>query len=59
MRFAILAVAPAVATLAHALTSQRCGVPRISGDVAHGVQGWPFSPSYFLFQNLATIWLKP
>ena len=27
--------------------------------VASEVQGWPFSPSHFLFQDLSTVWLKP
>jgi peptide/nickel transport system substrate-binding protein len=27
--------------------------------VASEVQGWPFSPSHFLFQDLSTVWIKP
>ncbi len=27
--------------------------------VASEVEGWPFSPSHFLFQDLATVWIKP
>jgi peptide/nickel transport system substrate-binding protein len=27
--------------------------------VAAEVQGWPFSPSHFLFQDLSTVWLRP
>ncbi|MBL8701198.1 MAG: ABC transporter substrate-binding protein [Alphaproteobacteria bacterium] len=26
--------------------------------VASEVQGWPFSPSHFLFQDLATVWIR-
>lgn len=27
--------------------------------VASEVQGWPFSPSHFLYQDLSTVWIKP
>jgi peptide/nickel transport system substrate-binding protein len=27
--------------------------------VASEVQGWPFSPSHFLFQDLLTVWIRP
>jgi ABC-type transport system substrate-binding protein len=27
--------------------------------VASKVQGWPFSPSHFLFQDLSTVWIRP
>jgi peptide/nickel transport system substrate-binding protein len=27
--------------------------------VASEVQGWPFSPSHFLFQDLSTVWIRP
>ncbi len=27
--------------------------------IAAEVQGWPFSPSHFLYQDLSTVWIKP
>jgi hypothetical protein len=27
--------------------------------VASEVKGWPFSPSHFIYQDLATVWIDP